>query len=144
MQNYHNLIYREEEREMIPFCKATGVGLIPWSPIARGALARPFAQQKDSVRANSDAFLTMLVHDPAFEADRQIIDRLQEVAKKMNVSMTQVATAWSVSKGMIPIIGISKLERIHEAVKAVNLKLSEEDIKYLEEKYQPKEIQGNM
>ncbi|ORY12800.1 NADP-dependent oxidoreductase domain-containing protein [Clohesyomyces aquaticus] len=141
MQNYYNLIYREEEREMIPYCKDTGVGLIPWSPVARGALTRPWSDRSSS-RAQTDKFLDMLVHQREDKIDKEIIGRVEEVAKKNNVSMACIATAWCVKKGVMPIIGLSSKKRIEEAVENINFKLSDEDAKYLEESYMPKTIQG--
>ncbi|KAI4925559.1 hypothetical protein J4E85_007438 [Alternaria conjuncta] len=141
MQNYYNLIYREEEREMIPYCQDTGVGLIPWSPIARGALTRPWSD-RSSKRAETDKFLEMLVHGREDAIDKKIIERVEEVAKKHNVSMACIATAWTIKKGVCPIIGLSSKERIDETVKNSNFMLSDEDAKYLEEVYVPKARQG--
>ncbi|KAH7135725.1 NADP-dependent oxidoreductase domain-containing protein [Dendryphion nanum] len=141
MQNYYNLLYREEEREMIPYCQDTGVGLIPWSPIARGALTRPWSD-RSTKRATTDKFLDLLVHQREDKIDQEIIGRVEEVAKKRGVSMACVATAWCVEKGVMPIIGLSSKERIEEAVVNSNFKLSEEDVKFLEEKYAPKTRQG--
>jgi len=141
MQNYYNLIYREEEREMIPYCQDTGVGLIPWSPIARGALTRPWSD-RTSKRAETDKFLEMLVHGREDAIDKKIIERVEEVAKKHNVSMACIATAWTIKKGVCPIIGLSSKERIDETVKNSNFKLTDEDAKYLEEVYVPKARQG--
>ena len=92
MQNYHNLLYREEEREMMPACKSTGVGLIPWSPVARGALTRP-ADDKSSLRAKTDGFLAGLVYKLERESDKKIIDTVERVAKRKGVSMAQIAIA---------------------------------------------------
>jgi len=141
MQNYYNLIYREEEREMIPFCKETGVGLIPWSPIARGALTRPW-DDRSTVREKSDKFLHGLVRSRENEIDKAIVGRVEEVAKKRGVSMATIATAWCIKKGVTPIIGLSSIERIDQAVENVKYELAEEDVKYLEEPYLPKTIQG--
>ncbi|KAF1950954.1 Aldo/keto reductase [Byssothecium circinans] len=141
MQNYYNLIYREEEREMIPYCKDTGVGLIPWSPIARGALTRPWSD-KSSKRAETDKALHTLVHDREDKIDQEIIKRVEDVAKKHNVSMACIATAWCVKKDVCPIIGLGSKQRIEEAVENVHFKLSDEDAKYLEERYAPKEKVG--
>ncbi|KAF2858367.1 Aldo/keto reductase [Piedraia hortae CBS 480.64] len=113
MQNYHNLIYREEEREMIPYCKATGVGLVPWSPIARGILTRPWGD-RSSKREDSDNSLKNLYRKRESEVDKAIVDRVEEVAKKNSVSMACIATAWSIYKGCIPIVGLSSKERIDE------------------------------
>ncbi len=141
MQNYHNLLYREEEREMIPYCKDTGVGLIPWSPVARGVLTRPW-NTRDSKRETSDHFLKVLYRDGATEANKAIVDRVEEVAKRNNVSMATIATAWSLKQGVLPIIGLSSKERIDQAVENVNYELSDEDAKYLEAPYLPKEVVG--
>ncbi|KAK7553533.1 NADP-dependent oxidoreductase domain-containing protein [Phyllosticta citricarpa] len=141
MQNYYNLLYREEEREMIPYCKATGVGLIPWSPIARGVLARPW-DSRGTTREQTDNFLKALIRSRENEVDKAIVDRVEEIAKKRGVSMTAVATAWCIAKGVSPIIGLSSKERIEEAVKNSNFKLQDEDFAYLEEPYLPKQIAG--
>jgi aryl-alcohol dehydrogenase-like predicted oxidoreductase len=157
MQNYYNLIYREEEREMvcghhvlqlttnptsqIPYCQDTGVGLIPWSPIARGALTRPWSDRSSS-RAQSDKFLDALVHQREDKIDKEIIGRVEEIAKKNNVSMACIATSWCIKKGVCPIIGLSSKERVEETVKNIHFKLSDDDAKYLEEAYVPKERQG--
>ncbi|KAF2621574.1 Aldo/keto reductase [Macroventuria anomochaeta] len=141
MQNYYNLIYREEEREMIPYCQDTGVGLIPWSPIARGALTRPWSNRSSS-RAQTDRFLESLVHGREDKIDQEIISRVEDVAKKNNVSMACIATAWCIKKGVCPIIGLSSKERVEETVRNSNYQLSDEDTKYLEERYAPKERQG--
>ncbi|RMD44757.1 hypothetical protein DV735_g297, partial [Chaetothyriales sp. CBS 134920] len=142
MQNYYNLIYREEENEMIPYCNHTGVGLIPWSPVARGVLSRPF-HTRNTLREKTDGFLKQLIRSRDDEADEQIVNRVEEVAKKTGHSMAQIAIAWSLSKKDVsPIVGLNKKERIDEAVAATKIKLREEDIKYLEEPYQPKRRTG--
>jgi aryl-alcohol dehydrogenase-like predicted oxidoreductase len=141
MQNYYNLIYREEEREMIPYCHDTGVGLIPWSPIARGVLARPWGD-RTTQREKTDNFLKTMIRSRETEVDKAIVDRIEEVAKKMGVSMTAVATAWCLSKGVIPIIGLSSKARVEESVENISVKLDEDDIAYLEEPYIPKNVQG--
>ena len=142
MQNYYNLIYREEEREMIPYCNATGVSCIPWSPVARGALARPW-QNRDTSRAKTDHFLHSLVRARETEVDEMIVKRVEEVATKHRVSMAQVATAWVLKKGGIyPIIGLSSKERIDQAVEAVKFQLTDDEAKYLEEPYLPKVVAG--
>jgi aryl-alcohol dehydrogenase-like predicted oxidoreductase len=141
MQNYYNLIYREEEREMIPYCKDTGVGLIPWSPVARGVLTRPWGQ-RDTKREQTDDYLKSLIRSKETDIDKAIVDRVEEVAKRNNVSMATIATAWCLKKGTIPIIGLSSKERIDQAVENSKYQLSDEDAKYLEEPYAPKLIQG--
>jgi versiconal hemiacetal acetate reductase len=141
MQNYHNLLYREEENEMIPYCNHTGVGVIPWSPVARGALTRPW-NDRTSIREETDGGLKSLVRSRDDKVDQEIVGRVQEVAKKLNKSMAQVAIAWSLSKGVNPIVGMNKKERMDEALEASKIRLSEEDIKFLEELYMPKKKQG--
>lgn len=141
MQNYHNLLYREEEREMLPYCQASGVGVLPWSPVARGVLCRSW-NTRNTKREETDNFLKSLIRKRETQVDKAIVDRVEEVAKKNGVSMTCIATAWSIYKGCCPIIGLGSKERVEEAVFNANFKLSEEDAKYLEEPYQPKTIQG--
>ena len=142
MQNYHNLIYREEEREMLPYCAATGVGCIPWSPIARGILARPWSD-RSTKRETTDTFLKGLIRSRETETDKVIVDRLEEVSKKKGVSMAQVATAWVLRReGVNPIVGLGSKERIDQAVEAIKVKLTDEEAKYLEEPYMPKNVAG--
>lgn len=142
MQNYHNLIYREEEREMIPYCRASGVGCIPWSPVARGVLTRPWGD-RSTKREETDNFLKSLIRSKETEIDKNIVDRLEEVAKKRGVGMALVAIAWSIKQeGVNPIVGLGSKERIDQAVEAVKFKLSDEEAKYLEEPYMPKVVQG--
>ena len=125
----------------IPYCKDTGVGLIPWSPVARGALTRPWSE-RSSKRAETDKFLESLVHAREDKIDQEIIKRVEEVAKKNNVSMACIATAWTIKKGVVPIIGLGSKKRIEEAVENSKFELSDEDAKFLEEVYAPKEKQG--
>lgn len=140
MQNYHNLLSREEEREMIPYCQDAGIGLIPWSPLARGVLARPW-KSAPSLREATDGALNLLIKSRETEADRAIVQRVQEVAGKKGVSMAQVATAWSLSHaGENPILGLSSKKRIDEAVGAIHVRLSGEEREYLEEPYAPKTL----
>lgn len=141
MQNYHNLIYREEEREMLPYCRATGVGCIPWSPVARGVLTRPWGD-RSTKREETDNFLKSLIRSKETEMDKNIVNRLAEVAKKRGVAMALVAIAWSIKQGVNPIVGLGSKERIDQAVEAVKFKLSDEEAKYLEEPYVPKAVQG--
>jgi aryl-alcohol dehydrogenase-like predicted oxidoreductase len=141
MQNYWNLLYREEEREMVPYCQDSGVGLIPWSPLARGILARPW-QSPASKREQTDRFLQRIIRDREEECDAHIVSRVEEVAARRGVSMSAVATAWSLSKGACPIIGLNSKARIDEACESARVRLSEDDVKYLEEAYKPKTITG--
>lgn len=143
MQNYHNLLYREEEREMLPYCQDTGVGCIAWSPLKRGVLARPWTDRPSSVRGRTDNYLKALIHSRNMDADKAIVERVEEVARKRGVAMAIVATAWCLSKrGVNPILGLGSVERIDQAVEAVGFRLEEEEIRYLEEPYLPKEVQG--
>ena len=142
MQNYYNLIHREEEREMIPFCKdnfISKVGIIPWSPIARGVLTRPVDTNSENSRDKLDKTFKLLHLDELTDADKEIISRVEKIAKDHKVSMAVVATAWVISKGCNPIVGLSSVERVDDILKATVLKLTEEDIKYLEEPYVPKQ-----
>ncbi|KAK6456539.1 aryl-alcohol dehydrogenase [Scheffersomyces xylosifermentans] len=144
MQNYYNLLYREEEREMIPFCQSNElgeVGLIPWSPLASGILARPVGGSSTSNRTLPPAALKMyfgLSQDS--KADNEIISRVEELAKKHDVSMAVIATAWSISKGTIPILGLNSVSRVDDALKSLTVTLTDEEISYLEEPYEPKGV----
>jgi len=141
MQNYHNLLYREEEREMIPYCHDTGVGIIPWSPLARGVLARPWSS-RETKREATDSFLKSQIRARETDGDRAIVGRVEEVARRRGLSMAAVATAWSVGRGGCPILGLNSRERIEEAVENVRVRLGEEDIKFLEDVYLPKAVTG--
>ena len=137
MQNHYNLCYREEEREMIPLCHDEGVGLIPWSPLARGFLAGRYKrdQAPDSPRFKTDQFFA-----PRYfkSEDFDVVERLAEVAKEKGVSMAQVALAWIYHKDVAaPTIGATKIEHVEEAVAALDLHLSSDDMKRLEEPYKP-------
>lgn len=142
MQNYFNLLYREEEREMMAYCKATNVGVIPWSPNARGFLTRPLGTEMgDSTRAIGDAHrLKSLGLDNLTKEDEITIKRVEEIAGKYNVSMAAISTAYVLSKGYSPIVGFSKPERVDDALKAFEIytQLTADDISYLEESYIPK------
>ena len=140
MQNYYSLIGREEEREMIPYCHDTGVGIIPWSPIARGVLARPWGD-RSTVRESTDGALKFMLRSRETEADKAIVDRVEELAKKKGASMAQVAMAWSLSHHNVnPIVGFNSKQRIDEAVGSIKVKLEDTEIQYLEEPYIPKSI----
>jgi aryl-alcohol dehydrogenase (NADP+) len=142
MQNFYNLIYREEEREMIPLCLAEGVGIIPWSPLARGFLGRKaddaFADR--TTRAKSDKNLDMRFGD----ADLEILKRVETVAVRLGVPNAQVALAWLARRPGVtaPIIGASKPHHIGDAAAAAALKLSPQDCTFLEEPYQPRPVAG--
>ena len=142
MQNHYNLLYREEEREMMALCMEEGIGVIPWSPLARGRLARP-AGQADSKRAGSDAFGEKL-YSATEEADRRVIARVGEVASKHGVNQAQVALAWVLSKPGVtaPIIGASKPHHLADAVAALDVGLDGDDLAMLEEAYVPHPVAG--
>ncbi|KAK2028418.1 Aldo/keto reductase [Colletotrichum zoysiae] len=141
MQPFYNLLYREEEREMLPFCRATGVGVIPWSPIARGLLAKPLSkegEQGTSLRSQTDKKTQKWFAD----ANLDIVNRVEEIAKKKGVSMALVSTAWVLQQGCYPIVGLTSEERIKDTIGALKVKLSEEECQYLESEYRPRSIQG--
>ncbi len=142
MQNHLNLLYREEEREMLGLCLEEGVGVIPWSPLARGRLTRT-ADQQDTKRAGTDAFMRTL-YEATEAADRAVIDRVGEVASRHEVPRAQVALAWLLGKKGVtaPIIGASKAHHLDDAVAALSLQLSEEDVRALEEPYVPHKVAG--
>ncbi len=144
MQNHYNLIYREEEREMIPFCIDQGVGLIPWSPLARGFLAgnRSRDSKGETSRAKTDDFAHKLYYQPS---DFAVVDRLTEVAQKRSLSNAQVALAWILQQPGVtaPIIGASKMKHLDEAIAALDVKLTEEELKALRDPYQPHPILGH-
>lgn len=140
MQNCYNLLYREEEREVIPYCNKTKVGLIPWAPVAAGALTRPTGNLGSTTRAS---FNPSVENGYLTETNVKIVDRVEELAKKYGVNMAVISLAWTIAKGCSPIVGITKLERIADAVDAMTFKLSEEDQAYLEELYQPQAIKGH-
>lgn len=136
MQDLYNLLYREEEREMIPYCEKTNIGIIPWSPNARGLLARPLTTEKSQDQIQKLSKLLGL--SPFGEVDKTIINRVEELSKKKNVSMAQIALAWLISKNTYPIVGMGSVERVEDTAKAFEVELTKEDIRYLEELYAPK------
>jgi 1-deoxyxylulose-5-phosphate synthase len=143
MQNHYNLVYREEEREMMPLCREEGVGVIPYSPLARGFLAgdRKKGGGGDTVRANSDKLASRFYFA---DADFVIADRVADTAKRRGVSRMQVALAWMLSRPGVtaPIVGASKLAHLDEAVDALDVKLTAEECAVLEESYQPHPVVG--
>ncbi|KAI0252105.1 Aldo keto reductase [Lactifluus subvellereus] len=140
MQNHYNLIYREEEREMMPALKHFGVGCIPWSPLARGALTRPLGER--TIRADNDSWYDSYLKEPSNE---EVVKRVEEVAKKRGASMAQIALAWTLTKEVVsaPIVGTTSLDKLKDLISAVDIKLSEEEIKYLEEPYRPIAVIGH-
>jgi aryl-alcohol dehydrogenase-like predicted oxidoreductase len=143
MQNHYNLVYREEEREMIPQCLDQGVGILPWSPLARGLLAgsRTSSGDRLTTRANTDPFLDSLYRP---DLDFPVVDRVAEVAGERSVSPAQVALAWLLHKPGVtaPIVGSTKLEHVEDALAAEQLALSEDEITRLEEPYVPHAVSG--
>jgi 1-deoxyxylulose-5-phosphate synthase len=138
MQNHYNLLNREEEREMLGVCADQGIGVIPWSPLARGRLARPWDEV--TARSETDDFGRLL-----YQADdRVIVERVGEIAAERGVPMAQIATAWILSKPVVtsPIIGATKLQHLDDAVAAVDLELSAEEIARLEQPYMPHRVAG--
>lgn len=138
MQNHYNLLYREEEREMMGLCADQGIGVIPWSPLARGRLTR--AWDENTERGQTDEFGKTLY----VASDQQIVERVAEVAEKRGVPKAQVALAWMLSKPFVtaPIIGASKPHHLDDAVAALDLRLSAEEIAALEEPYLPHHVAG--
>lgn len=150
MQNHYSLLYREEEREMIPYCKATGVGLIPWSPLARGHLARSPDREEETRRGNHEpnaevaAGLGHAVYKLGFtDMDQAIIRRVQETAQRKGWSMATVALAWINGKVDAPIVGLGSVKRITEGLEAAWKRLEPEEVTYLEELYAPRVIIGH-
>jgi aryl-alcohol dehydrogenase-like predicted oxidoreductase len=141
MQNHYNLIYREEEREMMPLCATEGIGVIPWSPLARGRLTREWGVSTN--RIETDEFGKTL-YTTAVESDRKVVEEVSRIAQSRGVSMAQVALAWLLSKPFItaPIIGASKSRHLEDAVSALSLKLSDGEIQQLEKHYLPHSVVG--
>ncbi|TCD64922.1 hypothetical protein EIP91_003419 [Steccherinum ochraceum] len=140
MQNHHSLLYREEEREMFPTMKMFGVGCIPWSPLARGLLTRPLAED-NSVRSKSDSMLSEFQG----AGNAEIIKRVEELAKKRGVTMAQIAVAWSLGFPGVtaPVVGTTNLKNLKEIIDAVDIKLTEDEMKYLQEPYVAQGVLGH-
>ena len=141
MQNHLNLIYREEEREMLPLCAAEGIGVIPWSPMARGRLTRDWSES--TRRLETDEYARTL-YRATEDADRKVAERVAEVAKARGVPRAQVALGWLLAKPVVtaPIIGASKPHHLTDAVAAISLNLSKDEIATLEEPYVPHKVAG--
>jgi 1-deoxyxylulose-5-phosphate synthase len=144
MQNHYNLVYREEEREMIPLCRSRGIGLIPWSPLARGFLAgnRQRGRRDATPREQNDEFGHNLYYS---DADYEIADRVVEVGKRKQVLPIQVALAWILRQPGVtaPIVGVSKLEQLDQLLAGLDVHLTDDDATYLEERYQPHGVLGH-
>ncbi len=143
MQNHYNLVYREEEREMLPLCRAEGIGVIPWSPLARGLLtgSRTRGKSDATPRAKSDDFVRQLYE----ESDFDVVDRVLELAKRRGVPPAQIALAWLLRQPAVaaPIVGASKREHLEEAVGALSVTLSDEESRFVEEPYRPRPVRGH-
>jgi aryl-alcohol dehydrogenase (NADP+) len=144
MQNHYNLVYREEEREMLPLCRAEGIGVIPWSPLARGFLAgnRRKEDRGETERAKTDEFAHRLYYS---DGDFAIAERVGQLAARRGVKPTQIALAWILSQPGVtaPIVGVSKPHHLEEAVQALSTTLSAEETQFLEEAYQPHRVLGH-
>jgi aryl-alcohol dehydrogenase-like predicted oxidoreductase len=142
MQNHYNLLYREEEREMMPLCASAGIGVVPWSPLARGRLTR--AWNSETPRTKTDKFGNKLYHDTA-DADRQVVEQVAAVAAARGVPPAQIALAWMLQKPFVtaPIIGATKTEHLDDAVAALGVKLEAAEIAQLEAPYVPHAVAGH-
>lgn len=143
MQNHYNLLYREEEREMLPYCENQGLAVIPWSPLARGYLTRPHEEVETTTRGQTDSHAK---NHPYFEGGgREINERVQQLAEDEGATMAQIGLAWLLRKEWVtaPIVGTTSIEHLEEAVEALEIKLSDSDVDYLEEPYEPVPISGH-
>ncbi|SIR74866.1 aldo/keto reductase [Williamsia sterculiae] len=136
MQDHYNLLYREEEREMLPLCADQGIGVIPWSPLARGRLTRPWDQA--TARADTDEFGRSLYRD----ADQHVVARVLEVAARRDLPPAVIALAWVGSRTTAPIVGVTRDEHLRDAVTATEITLSDDEVTYLEELYEPHPVVG--
>ena len=145
MQDHYNLAYREEEREMHPLCREEGVGAIPWSPLARGYLARPHEELEATTRGRSDGLMDERVAAYRANGGDEINERVEELADERDVSMAQIALAWLLHQDAVdaPIVGTTSVEHLEDAVEALEIDLSESDQDYLEEPYGPVEVVGH-
>lgn len=141
VQGHYNLIFREEEREMAPFCASEGIAMTPYSALAGGRLSK--RPGESSKRLQEDAY-AKFKYDRTREADEKIIKRVEEVADGKGVSMTEVALGWLIQKGAVPVVGATKDSHVDGAVKAVDLALTEDEVSYLEELYVPHALVGVM
>jgi aryl-alcohol dehydrogenase-like predicted oxidoreductase len=143
MQNHYNLLYREEEREMNPLCEAEGVGLIPWSPLARGVLAG--SRKAKTTRSHTDDFANKLYGKDIAEADQRIVNVVEKIAEERGHNPAQIALAWLLHNPALvaPIVGASKPHHLDDAVAAIGIKLSAKEIARLEEHYVPHAIAGH-
>jgi aryl-alcohol dehydrogenase-like predicted oxidoreductase len=143
MQNHYNPAYREEEREMLPFCEREGVGVVPWSPLARGFLTRP--HEEIDATARGEAEESMYRHPYREGGGREVNERVQELAAEKDATMAQIALAWVLDKPWVdaPIVGTTSVEHLEEAVAALDVDLSASDVAWLEEPYEPVRLSGH-
>ena len=143
MQNHYNVLYREEEREMLPLCDRENVGVIPWSPLARGVAARPHEEVAATTRGETDEYLQGMPYLQG--GGEEINERVEELAAEYGISMAQVALAWLLDKERVdaPIVGTSSIEHLEDAVEATEVDLEDSDVEYLEEPYEPLPIAGH-
>jgi aryl-alcohol dehydrogenase-like predicted oxidoreductase len=143
MQNHYNLLYREEEREMLPLCEREDVAVIPWSPLARGYLARPHEEAEATTRGETDDHARQ--HPYLEGGGREVNERVQELAAERGVKMAQIALAWILHKDWVtaPIVGTSSVAHLEDAVEALDISLSDSDLEYLEEPYEPVRVSGH-
>jgi len=142
MQNHYNLVYREEEREMLPLCREEGIAVLPWSPLARGLLtgSRRRGEKESTTRARTDEYAQTLYTD----ADFDVVDRVVELARGRGLPPAQIALAWLLRQpGVTPIVGASKMEHLEQAVEALSVTLSDEECRALEEPYRPHPVRGH-
>jgi aryl-alcohol dehydrogenase-like predicted oxidoreductase len=142
MQNHYNLLYREEEREMVPVCRSEAIAVLPWSPLARGRLARPW-QAEATTRLSTDNFGNKM-YSQSEEADHRVIDRLGEVAEQKGVPRAQLALAWLLNRPGVtaPIVGASKPNHLKDAAAALSVKLTPEEMAALEQPYTAHPVLG--
>jgi aryl-alcohol dehydrogenase-like predicted oxidoreductase len=143
MQNHYNLVYREEEREMLPLCRKEGIGVLPWSPLARGYLTRPHEEIDATERGQNEEH--MYQHPYREGGGPEVNARVEELAEETDLSMAQVSLAWLLHKDWVdaPIVGTTSLEHLEDAVEAVDVSLSDSEIEYLEEPYEPLRVSGH-
>ncbi len=143
MQNHYNLVYREEEREMLPYCERQGVGVIPWSPLARGYLTRPDEDVEATERGATEEHL--YAHPYREGGGIEINRRVEELADDKGVTMAQLALAWLLHQEAVdaPIVGTTSVEHLEQAVEALEISLSSSDLDYLEEPYEPVRVSGH-
>ncbi|AHG02990.1 aldo/keto reductase [Halobacterium sp. DL1] len=143
MQNHYNLVYREEEREMLPLCEREGIGVMPWSPLARGYLTRPHEDVEATKRGDTDDYRREQSYQEG--GGREVNERVEELAAEKDVEMAQISLAWLFHKEWVdaPIVGTTSVEHLEDAVEALDIDLSDADVDYLEEPYQPVQISGH-